>query len=169
MGEITDSSKKIADVAELINKIAAQTNLLALNAAIEAARAGEHGKGFAVVASEVRRLAGQVANASQSVRKIVDDTIARVAQGSTTVDQTAAALREINETVRTVTTSVNEIAAAANSQAHNVGEIIEAFEKLDEIARANVVGAGTNAEASIGLKENAQNIASTVSSFKLFA
>ena len=57
MGEIQDSSKKIADIIGLIDGIAFQTNILALNAAVEAARAGESGRGFAVVASEVRSLA----------------------------------------------------------------------------------------------------------------
>jgi len=57
MGEIDDSSKKIADIIGIIESIAFQTNILALNAAVEAARAGEQGRGFAVVASEVRGLA----------------------------------------------------------------------------------------------------------------
>jgi hypothetical protein len=57
IGALTDSTKEIKQVLELIMNIAAQTNLLALNAAIEAARAGEQGRGFAVVAEEVRKLA----------------------------------------------------------------------------------------------------------------
>ncbi|WP_039052347.1 methyl-accepting chemotaxis protein, partial [Comamonas thiooxydans] len=57
MGQITDSSRKIADIIGVIDSIAFQTNILALNAAVEAARAGEQGRGFAVVAGEVRSLA----------------------------------------------------------------------------------------------------------------
>ncbi|MBA5735560.1 methyl-accepting chemotaxis protein, partial [Escherichia coli] len=52
MGEIDDSSRKIADIIGVIEGIAFQTNILALNAAVEAARAGEQGRGFAVVAGE---------------------------------------------------------------------------------------------------------------------
>ncbi|MFO1409413.1 MAG: methyl-accepting chemotaxis protein [Steroidobacteraceae bacterium] len=38
MGEITEASRRIADIITVIDGIAFQTNLLALNAAVEAAR-----------------------------------------------------------------------------------------------------------------------------------
>lgn len=44
MSQINESSKKIADITNVIDEIAFQTNLLALNAAVEAARAGEQGR-----------------------------------------------------------------------------------------------------------------------------
>ncbi|MBH9702991.1 methyl-accepting chemotaxis protein, partial [Burkholderia cepacia] len=52
MSQISESSRKIADITSVIDGIAFQTNILALNAAVEAARAGEQGRGFAVVAGE---------------------------------------------------------------------------------------------------------------------
>lgn len=73
MGQLTDSTKKIEQIVELVTSIAEQTNLLALNAAIEAARSGEHGKGFAVVAGEVRKLAEDTKSSVIEVSKLIND------------------------------------------------------------------------------------------------
>jgi len=72
MKGINDSSKKIADI---IDVIAFQTNILALNAAAEAARAGEQGRGFAVVASEVRGLAGRLAEAAKEIKCLISASV----------------------------------------------------------------------------------------------
>ena len=78
MGEIQDSSKKIADIIGVIDSIAFQTNILALNAAVEAARAGEQGRGFAVVATEVRNLAQRSATAAKEIKTLIAESVDKV-------------------------------------------------------------------------------------------
>lgn len=64
-------SRKITQIVELIQQIAAQTHLLSMNAAVEAARAGDQGRGFAVVAKEVQALSAKTDGATKEITPIV--------------------------------------------------------------------------------------------------
>src|SRR5579864_1556832 len=105
MGEINESSHKISDIIGVIEGIAFQTNILALNAAVEAARAGEQGRGFAVVAGEVRSLAQRSATAAKEIKQLIGDSVERVNNGSTLVEQAGTTMGEILQAVRRVTRS----------------------------------------------------------------
>lgn len=72
--QLTDMSKEMESIMNVVTNIANQTNLLALNAAIEAARAGEAGKGFSVVADEVRKLSIQTKESVTSVAMLLHKT-----------------------------------------------------------------------------------------------
>ena len=116
MSSINDSSRKIVDIIAVIDGIAFQTNILALNAAVEAARAGEQGRGFAVVATEVRNLAQRSASAAKEIKALIDDSVDKVAMGSTLVNNAGVTMDEVVASVKRVTDIMGEISAAGREQ-----------------------------------------------------
>ena len=137
MKGINDSSRKIADIINVIDGIAFQTNILALNAAVEAARAGEQGRGFAVVASEVRALAGRSADAAKEIKALITDSVQRVAQGTDQVNHAGATMNQVVAAIRSVTDIMGEISAASAEQNTGVTQIGETISHMEDATREN--------------------------------
>jgi methyl-accepting chemotaxis protein len=169
MKGINDSSRKIADIISVIDGIAFQTNILALNAAVEAARAGEQGRGFAVVASEVRSLAGRSAEAAKEIKQLINDSVTRVGQGTTLVDQAGATMNEVVASIRRVTDIMGEISAASTEQSQGVAQVGEAVTNMDQATQQNAALVEEMAAAASSLRSQAQDLVQTVAVFRLDA
>ncbi|MBI2750124.1 MAG: MCP four helix bundle domain-containing protein [Burkholderiales bacterium] len=166
MKGINESSRKIADIISVIDGIAFQTNILALNAAVEAARAGEQGRGFAVVASEVRSLAGRSADAAKEIKTLINDSVERVEQGTTLVDQAGVTMSEVVSSIRRVTDIMGEISAASSQQSSGVAQVGEAVTQMDQATQQNAALVEEMAAAS-SLKSQAHDLVQAVAFFKL--
>jgi methyl-accepting chemotaxis protein len=134
---ISEASKRIADIIDVVNETAFQTNLLALNAAVEAARAGEQGRGFAVVASEVRSLAGRSAASAKQIRELIEDSVSRVAHGSALVAESGQTLEEIVRAVKKLADLVAEIDAAGREQSGGIEQVNIAITQMDQATQEN--------------------------------
>jgi len=167
MGEISQSSSKIAEIIGVIDEIAFQTNLLALNAAVEAARAGEQGRGFAVVASEVRNLAQRSASAAKEIKELINDSVEKVEEGARYVDESGKALTEIMESVQKVSSIVGEIAGASKEQAGGIEQVNVAITQMDEGTQQNAALVEQVAAASESMEEQAQQLQRQVNVFKV--
>jgi methyl-accepting chemotaxis protein len=141
MGEISDSSKRIADITSVIDDLAFQTNLLALNASVEAARAGEHGKGFAVVAEAVRSLAQKSASAAKDITSLISDSVDRVERGSDKAGSSSRNLQEIVTSVKKVSSLNSEISTASDEQSTGIQQISKAMNQLDQSIQTNAASA----------------------------
>jgi methyl-accepting chemotaxis protein len=167
MDEIHASSKKIADIIGVIDGIAFQTNILALNAAVEAARAGEQGRGFAVVAGEVRSLAQRSAEAAREIKSLIGTSVERVDAGSRLVQDAGSTMNDIVASVKRVCDTISEITAAVTEQSAGIGEVNGTVTQLDQMTQQNAALVEQSAAAADSLKEQANKLATAVSSFRI--
>ncbi len=166
---IDASARKIADIIGVIDAIAFQTNLLALNAAVEAARAGEQGRGFAVVASEVRNLAGRSASAAKEIKSLIQDSVAKVADGSRLVGQSGQTLGEIVASVKTVSVIVAEIASASREQSAGIEQVNRAVLQMDQITQQNAALVQETISASRVMSAQVRDLNDTLGRFQVGA
>ncbi|WP_145577165.1 methyl-accepting chemotaxis protein [Yersinia alsatica] len=167
MHDIATSSQKIGAITSVIDGIAFQTNILALNAAVEAARAGEQGRGFAVVAGEVRNLAQRSAQAAKEIKGLIDESVSRVRQGSTLVENAGTTMEEIVRSVTRVTDIMGEIASASDEQSRGIEQVSLAVTQMDQVTQQNAALVEEAAAAANALEEQASMLSNAVSVFRL--
>ena len=167
MAGIDAASRRIADITNLIDDIAAQTNILALNAAVEASRAGEQGQGFAVVAGEVRRLAQRSAGAVQEIKRLIQGSLAQVADGSRQVADAGATMGEIVAQAGRVNALVAAIGDATRAQTEGITRVGASVCALDEGTQQNAALVEQSDSAAAMLRDQARNLADAVAVFRL--
>lgn len=167
MDGISGSSKKIAEITNVINGIAFQTNILALNAAVEAARAGEQGRGFAVVASEVRNLAQRSANAAKEIATLIEESVQRVGKGAELVSTTGGTMNNILKSVQDVDAIMKQIASASEEQSKGISQVGTAVTEMDSVTQQNAALVEEVSAAASALALQTEALQASVSKFRL--
>ena len=167
MHEISESSKRIRNIIDVIDEIAFQTNLLALNAAVEAARAGEQGRGFAVVAIEVRNLAARSSKAAKEIKELIIESGDRVNSGTDLVEITIKSLEEIIGDIVKINEVMVNISETATEQKSGIEQANLALANLDEITQTNAGIAQETSATSHVLDDKASEFMKIVECFKI--
>ncbi|HEY0953562.1 MAG TPA: methyl-accepting chemotaxis protein [Roseateles sp.] len=166
MGDISASSRRIADIIGTIDGIAFQTNILALNAAVEAARAGEQGRGFAVVAGEVRLLAQRSAEAAKEIKTLINASVEQVETGTRLVDDAGQAMGEIMSKVQRVSHLIGEISGSIREQSTGIAQVGQAVSHLDQVTQQNAALVEQSSAASMSLKQQTASLVEAVGVFR---
>ncbi|WP_373999140.1 methyl-accepting chemotaxis protein [Bdellovibrio bacteriovorus] len=167
MKEISESSKQIEEIINVIDDIAFQTNLLALNASVEAARAGEHGKGFAVVAEAVRSLAQRSASAAKDITGLIKESVDKIERGTVKSAKSGEMLKNIVQSVKKVSDLNNEISAASEEQSTGIAQISKAMNQLDQSVQSNAASSEEIAGTADEINSQAQIMKAVVDELKL--
>ncbi len=132
---ISESTKIIINLINVINEVVEKTNVLAINAAIEASRAGEAGKGFKVVASEIKNLADITKVNSSEMTKSINNMIKNFNTSSEMINQTGSFLKSIFIKIEDNSQNINNILDNVNSAyslSNNVKKSLDEINSLSE-------------------------------------
>lgn len=183
MNQLSEKSKNIMKVNEVITSIAGQTNLLALNASIESARAGEQGRGFGVVAQQIGKLAQQskeaVADIDVIIRDVISNTESAMASMQdnaklttigldllTNANQSTVEVTEATHKINTKITDVNRLTQEVADSSSVINEIVAT---ITEISSNNVGDMKQVAAASEETFTAMQNLDAMVSTLEELA
>lgn len=148
MGTLQAAARRIGEIVDMIEGIAAQTNLLALNATIEAARAGEAGRGFAIVAQEVKALATQTAAATQDIAGQIRHVQGSTEDATATIDGIHHIIARLHANAQAIDAAVRMQTQVTSEIARNVREVSNASQSVAaEIASVSSTTEETGAAA----------------------
>ena len=156
--EINEEVSSINEAVSIIDKITLQTNILSLNAAVEASTAGEAGKGFGVVAIEVRHLAAKTAEASNEIKKLIENATQKSNEGKIIADEMIEGYSNLSEGISQTIGLINHVESASQEQLIGIQQINQTVTNLDKHSKQNENIATKTKDIALDTKSIAKTI-----------
>ncbi len=178
---LSDSSREINNIVEVIAYIAHQTNRLALDAAIQSAMAGENNKGFGAIAADIRRLAERAKEQTSMITHIVhsvrddinaaavsmQDTERETSIGAAVAEETGTALGSIFSVVDRQAYGIEVINKMAAQQLQSSSTVAQIMHYVSDATQQSTGSTREAAQHMERLTLLAEQLLSSVETFKL--
>ena len=119
-----------------------------------------------MVANEVRNLAGRSADAAKEIKKLVEESISQVDNGSNLVNRAGKSLEDIVNGVQRVTVLMGEIATASREQSQGIEQVNTAVSQMDSVTQQNASLVEESSAAGRTLQDQAAALLKEVSFFR---
>ncbi len=140
MHRITDSTARIEDTVQALEKISEQLNMLSLNASIEAARSGESGRGFSVVADEIHRLSDFTSSRTREAAASLSEIQREVHGGRASLERTAGNFREVSAEVAQLDAELGALSESGRRHSEQAAAIPQMLQQLQQTADRLLAG-----------------------------
>lgn len=153
IARLSQQSKQIADISDVITDISMQTNILALNAAVEAAHAGENGTGFAVVASEIKDLSEQTKAAAAEIGDIIAQVTENISGAVAAMEKNSGLTREGMHSMEQMRISAEQISLSNRDISGHIADmykVIGSVAENGENVSRKLVSVSSNIENNCG-------------------
>ncbi len=164
---VSEASKDISNIIDIINGLAGQTKLLALNASIEAARAGESGAGFSVVAGEIGSLAQKSAEAVKRTTQLIENSIRAAETSAGIAQKTADSFSVIQNSIDRVSGLCDEIATASKEQAESLKSVSVIVADISDGVRNNAAYTQENSAVAANMAEVSSKLKVLMTRYRL--
>jgi methyl-accepting chemotaxis protein len=168
MSAISESSKQMMSIVDVIDDISDKIRLLSLNAAIEAARAGDAGRGFAVVADEISKLSDLTGDSLKEISGLITTTDKEVKTGLVSVKDTVNVIGMTMNNINTITAQMAEIDEFMHQQFEinsivntSANELKDRSEEIKISANEQMTAISEVARSISNINEVTQSVASS--------
>lgn len=159
INDLTEHTRRIGELLEVIKEVANKAELLALNAALEGAKAGEVGQGFSLVAAQMQRLAENVMSSVKDVKVLTADVRNATHATVTSVDSATRLASETSDAAR-------RISVVTQQQRSSTEQVAGAMEDIATVAKQVATASSQTLEALEDLMSLSEQLNGLVGSFR---